>query len=283
MKYFCYFLHFCVVFLPYFKIKKYFCGKKTYTSMINIEELFVAANTIHDTPNYNSSELSTLIQTVDAFTRVTYHSIYLIDHYNRDFLYVSENSLSLCDHTNEDVKKTGYNFYLKCVPEEELKNLIELNHSGFKFLETFDDVDKYQCSMSYHIHLNCGTKKKLVNHQITPVLLTNEGKIWISMCVVSLPSYKTAGHAELHKNGLNKYWEYSFGEHQWKEYKEISLKEEELDVLQMSAAGFTMSEIADEECRSLDTIKFYKRHVFDKLHVTNNTEAVSRAASCKLF
>lgn len=75
--------------------------------------------------------------------------------------------------------------------------LVELNKSGFKVFDTFDNVDKYQCSMSYHFHLKSGTKSKLINHQLTPILLTDEGKIWIGMCVVSLSSHKTVGHVEL--------------------------------------------------------------------------------------
>ena len=56
--------------------------------------------------------------------------------------------------------------------------LVELNGGGFKFFDTFDNVDKYQCSMSYHFHLKSGTRSKLINHQLTPILLTDEGKIY---------------------------------------------------------------------------------------------------------
>ena len=63
----------------------------------------------------------------------------------------------------------------------------------------------------------------------------------------------------------------------------MSLKEEEIEVLRLSAAGLTMTEIADRMCRSLDTIKFYKRHAFEKLGVANITEAISRATLNKLF
>ena len=44
-----------------------------------------------------------------------------------------------------------------------------------------------------------------------------------------------------------------------------------------------MTEIANRMCRSLDSIKTYKRHAFDKLGVTNITEAISRATLNKLF
>lgn len=251
--------------------------------MTDIKDFFIASKTVHNAPDYDSNVLSTLIHTVEAFTRVTYQSIYLIDYYKQEFLYVSDNPLFLCGHTAKEVKELGYSFYLEHVPDEEQKMLVELNGSGFKFFDTFDNVDKYQCSMSYHFHLKNGTKSKLINHRLTPILLTDEGKIWIGMCVVSLSSYKTVGNVEFHKNGLNKFWKYSFEGHCWKECEEVSLKEEELEVLRLSAAGLTMTEISDRMCRSLDSIKFYKHHAFEKLDVANITVAVSRAALKKMF
>ena len=149
--------------------------------------------------------------------------------------------------------------------------------------DTFNNVDKYQCSISNHFHLKSGTKSKLINHQITPVLLTDEGKIWIAMCIVSLSSHQTVGHVEFHKNGLRNYWKYYFESHRWMECEGVSLKEEEIEVLRLSAAGLTMTEIADRMYRSLDSIKTYKRHAFDKLGVANITEAISRATLNKLF
>ena len=251
--------------------------------MTDIKDFFIASNTVHHAPEYDSKVLSTLIRTIEAFTRVTYQSVYLIDYYRQEFLYVSDNPLFLCGHTAKEVKELGYNFYLEHVPEDEQKMLVELNSSGFRFFETFNETDKFHCYMSYHFHLNDGTKSKLINHQLTPILLTDDGKIWVGMCVVSLSSHKTVGHVEFHRNGFSNYWTYSFEAHRWKESKGVSLKEEEIEVLRLSATGLTMAEIADKMCRSLDSIKFYKRHIFEKLDATNITEAISRATLNKLF
>ncbi|MFA6831856.1 MAG: helix-turn-helix transcriptional regulator [Bacteroidaceae bacterium] len=251
--------------------------------MKDIKKINIVSNYVINAPNYDSNILSTLVHTIEAFARLTYQSVYLIDYFKQEFLYVSDNPLFLCGLTAKEVKELGYSFYLEHVPEEEQKMLVELTNSGFKFFDTFDNVDKYQCSMSYHFHLRSGSKCKLINHQFTPILLTEEGKIWIGVCVVSLSSYKTVGHVEFHKKGSCNYWKYSFEEFRWKECEEILLNEDELEVLRLSAAGLTMTEISDRMCRSVDTIKFYKRHAFYKLDVVNITEAISRAELNKLF
>lgn len=243
----------------------------------------MASNTVINTPDYDSNVLSTLLQTVEAFTRVHNQSVYLIDYYKQEFLYVSDNPLFLCGHTAKEVKEMGYGFYLKHIPEDDLKILIELSNCGLKFFEKIDKDERHLYSMSCNFHLKSGTKSKLVNHQLTPVLLTDDDKIWIGMCVVSLSSHKTAGNMEFHKSGFNNYWKYSFNGHRWKECDGVDLKEEELEVLRMSAVGLTMTDIADSMCRSLDSIKFYKRHAFAKLNVANIREAISRATLNKLL
>lgn len=251
--------------------------------MIKIEDFFIESNTVHNAPEYDPNVLSTLIHTIEAFARITYQSVYLIDYYKQEFLYVSDNPLFLCGHTAKEVKELGYSFYLENVPEDEQEMLVELNRNGFKLFDSFDDAEKRQCYMSYHFHLKSGNKSKLINHQLTPVLLTNEGKIWIAMCVVSLSSHKTAGHVEFHKSGLKNYWQYSFDSHEWKKYDEVALKDDEIEVLRLSAAGLTMNEISDRMCRSVDSIKSYKRHAFEKLSVDNISGAISRAMQEKLF
>ncbi|MCR5077989.1 MAG: helix-turn-helix transcriptional regulator [Prevotella sp.] len=106
---------------------------------------------------------------------------------------------------------------------------------------------------------------------------------FLGMCVVSLSSHKTFGHVEFHENGLSDYWRYSFEEHCWKKCEGVSLRDEDVEVLRLSAAGLTMTEIADRMCCSLDSIKSYKRHTFDRLGVTNIMQAISRAALNKMF
>ena len=47
--------------------------------MTDIKDFFIASNTVRNAPDYDSNVLSTLVQTVEAFARVTYQSVYLID------------------------------------------------------------------------------------------------------------------------------------------------------------------------------------------------------------
>lgn len=62
-----------------------------------------------------------------------------------------------------------------------------------------------------------------------------------------------------------------------------ALTDGEKDVLTLSIQGFTMSEIADRICLSPDTIKKYRKRIFEKLNVRNISEAIVAATNSRLL
>jgi LuxR family transcriptional regulator, maltose regulon positive regulatory protein len=57
----------------------------------------------------------------------------------------------------------------------------------------------------------------------------------------------------------------------------------ELEVLRLLAAGTPNRAIAEQLVVTLDTVKSHVTHIFDKLGVTNRTQAVSRARELGLL
>lgn len=253
--------------------------------MANEEDYFIAANSVGAINEEQYKKLDVLIHTTEAIPRSLYQSVYLIDYYKKGFLYVSENPLFLCGHTAKEMKEMGYAFYSEHVPENEQQMLVEINSNGFKFFETkIAPEDKHKCYISYDFHIMLdGNRKVLINHKLTPILLTEDGRIWIAMCIVSLSSQSTPGHIEFHIEGSQKYWKYDLDFHKWREKEMIQLKEEEKQVLTLCSQGLTMNEIADKMCKSIDSIKFYRRTLFEKIGTKNITEALTFATIYKLL
>jgi len=96
---------------------------------------------------------------------------------------------------------------------------------------------------------------------------------------VSLSHHTTPGHIEFRQKGQSTYWEYDLGSHRWQERKNITLRPQEKQVLILSAQGYTVSQIADKMCRALDTVKTYKRAMFERLGVRSITEALTVATN----
>lgn len=254
-------------------------------NMINEEDYFIAANSVRTVNEEQYKKLDVLIHTAEAISRSLYQSVYIIDYYKKGFLYVSENPLFLCGHSSKEMKELGYSFYSQHVPEKEQQMLLEINSMGFKFFATkIADEDKHKCYISYDFHIILeGKRKVLINHKLTPILLTDDGRIWIAMCTVSLSSQSTPGHVEFHIEGVHKYWKYDLDFHKWEEKKMVQLKQEEKQVLLLCSQGFTMNEIADNMCKSVDSIKFYRRKLFEKIGTKNITEALTYATVYKLL
>ena len=165
------------------------------------------------------------------------------------------------------------------VPSDEVQMLAELNRSGFRaFYEEPVDIRR-QCMMSYDFHIAHGDRLLLVNHKITPLVMTADGRVWLALCTVSLSPHKEAGHIEFRQFATGEKREYSLEAHRWKNRETITLKPEEKQILTLSAQGYTMKEIAGQMLRSFDTVKFYRRQIFEKLGVQNITEALSLATS----
>lgn len=246
------------------------------------EDFFIPQNKVYGISDEDYKQLGLLIDAVEAFERSTNHCIFIIDYYRRGFLYVSRNVEFVCGVSAEELKESGYNFYIDHVPEEDLMTLIRINEAAFNFFNSIPLYERTRHLVSYDLHMKLWNKRWIVHHQVTPISMTADGKLWLALCSISLSSEATPGNVRIRKDGAEFYHEYSFENNQWEQKPVTAFSEMERGVLTLSAQGYTMTEIADRLCRSVDTIKFYKRSLFDKIGVKNITEAVIYAQNHKL-
>ena len=250
----------------------------------DLNSFFDSRNTISGLTDGEMSKKLEYLETIKAFSRATYTSIYVIDYLKKGFEYVSENPLFLCGNTAEDVLEMGYHFYLKHVPQTDLELLLKINSAGFDFYEKVSVEERTNYTITYDFHLkNMEGKSILINQKLTPVFLTETGKIWKAICIVSLSSERKAGNIKIYKNGENKVYKYDLNLGFWEESEKTCLSRREKEILQFSSRGFTINEIAEEIFLSPDTVKFHRRKLFEKLEVTNISEAIIFATNNKLI
>jgi DNA-binding CsgD family transcriptional regulator len=280
-------LHFCVVFLVVLPEKTYLCGDMNVTVKEmehTADSFFIEHNRVSGAvPEDGYRKASIMLTALDALARTTGKSLYVVDYYKKNFLYVSKNPFFLCGYTPDEVKGMGYSFYLKHVPEEEIDMLVEVNRAGFEFCTGMSPEDRTGYVTSCNFHLVDEGRKMLVNHKLTPLMLNGDGDLWLAVCVVSLSPHREAGHVEMRKTGTSCCWTYSLARHSWEQMDSPSLSDREKDILLLSARGYTMNEIAGRMCISPDTVKFHKRRFFERLNVSNITEALGIASHCGML
>ena len=253
--------------------------------MANVEDFFIPDNSVGIIPSESYESISHLVDEIDAFSRLTYKSVYIIDYYKRNFLYVSNNPLFLCGLSPHEVQELGYNFYIDNVPAEDLNFLLEINVAGFQFLKNIEPEEKKKYTISYCFNIiNKHSKKtQLINHQITPLKLTKSGEIWLALCVASIPSNGTMGEIIMSHDQSNSHWIYNRTTKRWKEKTMYNLKDIEIQVLKYSMMGYTLNEISDLIHRSFDTVKVYRKTILEKLNADNITEAINIAITYRLI
>jgi DNA-binding NarL/FixJ family response regulator len=123
----------------------------------------------------------------------------------------------------------------------------------------------------------------LINQKLTPVFLTDTGKIWKAICIITPSSERKAGNIKIYKDGENKVYNYNLDKGLWEDSEKISLSKREKEILLLSTRAFNINEIANEIFVSPDTVKFHRRKLFEKLEVTNISEAIVYATNNKLI
>jgi len=251
--------------------------------METINDFFISDNIVDNISEDDYKQADLVVNAVKALARLAYQSIYIVDYYKKNFLYVSDNPIFLCGLRPDEVEKMGYSFYNQQVPKDELKMLLEINRAGFDFYSKTPREERLDLFISYDFHMNDGGHNVLINHKLTPILLAPNGNIWLAACVVSLSSSQQAGNIEAHKEGCQHYWTYSMESRKWTQHNDIKLNEREAKILLLSVQGYNEKEVAKKIHLEIETIKFHKQKMFKKLDVDNIISAIAIATQKKLI
>jgi DNA-binding CsgD family transcriptional regulator len=248
------------------------------------QDSLVTRNKVNALTEADRQQLGNYLEVVKAYARLTYECVYIIDYTDLSFEYVSDNPLFLCGHTAEEVLKMGYDFYFNNLSEEDLALLNQINDAGFDFFDRVPDTDKKLYSISYDFNLpNAQGRQMLVKHKLTPLLIAESGKMWKAMCIVSVSHHQQRGNVVIHKQGTDEFWKLDLATNQWHRAVQPKLAEREAEVLRLYAQGLTINQIAEKLFVAPDTVKYYRRKIFEALEVNNIVAALAYAVSNKII
>ena len=215
--------------------------------------------------NYTSfiiNALNTIIDTSDT-------GFYIIDYYRHNLLYISENITRWSGISVDSISRYGIDF----LPDDEFDMLVEINNAVFDFLNKIPSKEYCNYKVSYNFNYSNNNKRYLINHTFAPLEIRN-GKIWLSLCTITLSSRASHGNIIMHKKGSNIQFKYSLGNLHWTSEETIKLTEIEKLIIRYSAQGQTNEEIAQMLCKSIDSIKSHKKKMYQKMRVHNMPSAI---------
>ncbi|MCW8311215.1 LuxR C-terminal-related transcriptional regulator [Sphingobacterium sp. InxBP1] len=251
---------------------------------MDFNDLFSPKNTVTQLSLKDLEQANHYIELVKAFARVTNNSIYIIDYQLKSFEFVSDNPLFLAGLSPGKVMEMGYSFYQKYVPLTDFEMLININNAGFSFYETIPLEERKLYVISYDFQIQDASKKYiLINHKLTPFFLTEEGKIWKAMCIVSLSSKISSGNVTIEKLHSDLIWHLDLSTNKWVAHTRVNLTQREIEILRYYHRGLSIHETSKKIFISIDTVKFHRRKLFEKLGVSNMSEALAFALNNRLL
>lgn len=238
---------------------------------------------VYDIKESDYQRMQPLVDTIRAFSYISHQTMYVIDLFKQNFLFVSEKPTLHGSVPHEEVKQAGYDFFFDHTRVEKAQLLSEILRAGLSAMDEVNVEEKKLCKLSYDFHLLIEGCETLVNHKIIPLALSPSGKLWLLLCAATFSVRKESGYIVFNNYAKHHFSKYSLTEHKWVEQKALSLKPEEMELLVLSAKGFPMKEIAPIVHRSVDTVKLRRKQVFDKLGTTNIIEAFATAINYGLI
>ena len=203
--------------------------------------------------------------------------IYMVDFVKEKIVLISENITEIFGTDSTSLNIKDFESFVKHIPSNEYNQLVEVNKAIFEFLKKKPDNEIIKYSVSYNFHI-----ENLLLHQIFKPVEAVNGFITTGINLLTISSEKDFGHVIMQKT-KDFYYEYSFDNHNWIHKKSIRLTEIEKLILSLSAQGRTIEDIADVVCKSPSCVKVYKKHIWDKMGVENNSEALVYAVNNRFF
>ena len=211
----------------------------------------------------------------EAFERVCYGHAYVLNHFDDTFLYTSLHAPIWCRNSMDECRRAI------CKEENKLVEEASLNLSHV--FERLMREEKTHAVIYSSFHIDYQNCPLMVNCRMTPLVVNGDGALVASLIVFSLPVEQGDVSTQIYLPTHEKFLNYSFKEHKWLESLMPVLTFREREILHLSAQGCTSKEIGQKLCRSIDTIKRYKKNISRKLNASTISAAIVKAASYKLL
>lgn len=224
-----------------------------------------------------SESLSAYIDMARTYARMDYQGVYIYDIHEGRFLYTSDNPLIFCGRTEEEVRQNGLSWLARFIPRQELPMMYRID-TVVSSLYRQIPADLHSKVITYiNFHILYDDRKVLVTHKLSILKMNDDVQPWLVLGLVAPSVHDRSGIIRARIAGTDYFYMYSVEDKIWLAEETVYLSQDERTMLQLSSQGFTMEQIAGIMFKSVDTVKFYRRRIFEKLDVKNISEAISYA------
>lgn len=220
--------------------------------------------------NYNS-----YIEIAQSISALSFEGVYLVELTSNKLIFVSSHPILLCGMNEHEIKDKGLDALLNNVSKEDLSLTFDMVNTIKKSYKHIPLEYKKKLVVSTIIHIRHNNKYCAVNHKYTTLCFDNNGipKLLLGMASPVVP--KTGSSITASVYGTNLHFRYNPDNKDWEPINVPCFSDDEILMLRMSMSGLSIIDISKRMFKSIDTIRFYRRQVFDKCNVNNINEAIA--------
>ena len=226
--------------------------------------------------------LPTITFLLDRLKLGIYQCILLIDFNENKVLYVSQGMGNLFGITREKLLRLSVNeFYSQFYNISEMSEL-NMIRSSIREIISKNAIKNFTLSFNINIKSN-NSNIHLVNHQLTPLDICENGKMKQAFVILSLPTTdKALTDIKVTDNNKNETYYYENNIF-WKKKQKQCYSERELQILELLVVGKKRYQIADALNVSDETIKTYNAKLLKRIGTKNMIATIANAIHEQLF
>ena len=230
-----------------------------------------------------NDKLSQYIEMAEAFAAMSYQGVYLLDTDTNKFVYTSDSPILRCGFSKEEMGLIDWKVLAMKIPDDEesliedARNKLELVYKGIPI----EIRKKFMIYLNFHVR--CEGRKRMVCHKLRMLDFDANGLPHLILALVS-PSVHE-GDAIFFAGTRSEGYIFVFNNENraWEPVEPVHLSDDEREMLRLTMQGNTLEQMGSIMCKSIETIKFYRRQVFLKLNVKNIAKAIAYAIHYRLI
>lgn len=222
----------------------------------------------------NNESYKQIFDTIDAMVRLTNSSVFIIDFSINEIIYKSRKLEFINESTPKDEKRSNENPYWALMHENDYQIMLETRHAYLQLFACFSLEQKLNHTYIIDFRIWINNRPYFISQKLTPLKLTEQGELLLGLFNVTTCPNKKCEHIVVFGDSFR--YVYDFNQKAFTHFEgNLGLTIIEKAILLRAAKGLTTETIAEELCKSVNTIKTQKQKLFKKLHVNNINEAIT--------
>ncbi len=220
---------------------------------------------------------------IDIVSPLFFQDFYIYDYNKMKMYYFNSNKYGLQHVNSLENEENNFNTMYNNMLKEQQQCLLSNIAKSQDLAKSIPPNERQDFIFLYDFNIQINGKKERVCYRYKILQAAPDGRIWLELGVQSLSTFK--GPDCLTALNLTKHEIWTIDEltGRWNKTTMPLLSDKEKEILNMSAQGLMIKEIAERLFRTESTIETHRKAIFKKLGVTNMIEAIGYALNHQLI